>query len=80
MTLFPPGFVFPVKSDPGQPPPPSLIGLEVGSRVRAMGGMFAGLEGEVKEICESTGTFLVELTIFGRPVPVELEYDDVEEV
>lgn len=76
-TRFPKGFVFPVRSGKGEPPPP---GLEVGSRVCVMGGTFAGMEGEVKEIRESTGTFLVELTIFGRAVPVELEYDDVEQV
>jgi uncharacterized protein YjbI with pentapeptide repeats len=76
-TLFPAGFVFPVKSDKGQPSPPSL---EVGGRVRVTFGAFAGLEGEVKEIRESTGTSVVELTIFGRAVPVELEYDDVEQV
>ena len=38
------------------------------------------MEGEVKEILEALGRVRVELTIFGRPVPVELEYWQVEEV
>ena len=36
--------------------------------------------GEVKEILEALGRVRVELTIFGRPVPVELEYWQVEQV
>jgi uncharacterized protein YjbI with pentapeptide repeats len=77
-TQFPPGFVFPVKPSKGQPPPSRPPGLEVGNRVRVTTGMFAGLEGEVKDVLEATGFVRVELTIFGRPVPVEMEYDDVE--
>jgi uncharacterized protein YjbI with pentapeptide repeats len=78
-TVFPEGFLFPVKPAKGQPPPPRPAGLEVGSRVRVTFGMFAGLEGEVKEVLEDAGAIRVELTIFGRPVPVELQYDDVEQ-
>jgi len=72
-TLFPAGFEFPVKSTTRPP------GLEIGSRVRVTFGAFAGLEGEVQEVLEATGTVRVELTIFGRQVPVELDYDDVEQ-
>jgi transcription antitermination factor NusG len=36
------------------------------------------MDGEVKEIMEALGRVKVELTIFGRPVPVELEYWQVE--
>ena len=38
------------------------------------------MEGEVKELLEAKGSVRVELTIFGRPVPVELEYWQVEQV
>jgi transcription antitermination factor NusG len=38
------------------------------------------MEGEVKDLLEAKGLVRVELTIFGRPVPVELEYWQVEEV
>ena len=49
-----------------------------GDRVRVKDGTFAGMEGEVKEILEAKNLVRVELTIFGRPVPVELEYWQVE--
>jgi len=51
-----------------------------GDRVKVKDGTFAGMEGEVKEILEAKGAVRVELTIFGRPVPVELEYWQVETV
>src|SRR5437016_4742269 len=50
-----------------------------GDRVKVKDGTFAGMEGEVKDILEAKGLVRVELTIFGRPVPVELEYWQVEE-
>lgn len=49
-----------------------------GDRVRVKDGTFAAMEGEVKELIESKNLVKVELTIFGRPVPVELEYWQVE--
>jgi transcriptional antiterminator NusG len=49
-----------------------------GDRVKVKDGTFAGMEGEVKELLEAKGLVRVELTIFGRPVPVELEYWQVD--
>jgi transcriptional antiterminator NusG len=49
-----------------------------GDRVKVKDGPFAGMEGEVKEILDAKDKIRVELTIFGRPVPVELEYWAVE--
>ncbi len=54
--------------------------FERGDRVKVRDGTFAGMEGEVKEILEALTRVRVELTIFGRPVPVELEYWQVEPV
>src|SRR5439155_14108584 len=51
-----------------------------GDRVKVKDGTFAGMEGEVKDILEAKGLVRVELTISGRPVPVELEYWQVEHV
>ncbi len=51
-----------------------------GDRVKVRDGTFLGMEGEVKDILEAKGAVKVELTIFGRPVPVELEYWQVEPV
>jgi transcription termination/antitermination protein NusG len=49
-----------------------------GDRVKVKDGMFSGMEGVVKQIQEAKGAVVVELTIFGRPVPVELEYWQVD--
>lgn len=59
------------------------IPFEKGDRVRVRDGTFVGMEGEVKEITEpkdskETPRIRVELTIFGRPVPVEVEAWQVE--
>ena len=56
-----------------------------GDRVRVRDGTFAGMEGEVKEIIEPKDPkepvrVKVELTIFGRPVPVEVEAWQVDPV
>jgi transcriptional antiterminator NusG len=51
-----------------------------GDRVKVREGTFSGMEGEVKELLEAKNLVRVELTIFGRPVPVELEYWQVEVV
>ena len=49
-----------------------------GDRVKVKDGMFSGMEGVVKQVLEVKGSVSVELTIFGRPVPVELEYWQVD--
>ena len=59
---------------------PTKAKFDRGDRVKVKDGTFAGMEGEVKEILEAKGLVRVELTIFGRPVPVELEYWQVDEV
>jgi transcriptional antiterminator NusG len=54
--------------------------FEKGSQVRIKDGVFATMEGEVKEIIEAKNQVRVEVTIFGRPVAVELEYWQVEKL
>jgi transcriptional antiterminator NusG len=49
-----------------------------GDRVTVRDGVFAGMEGEVKDVLEAKGMVRVELTVLGRPVAVELEYWQVE--
>jgi transcriptional antiterminator NusG len=51
-----------------------------GDRVRVKDGMFVGMEGEVQELLEAKHSVKVMLTVFGRNVPVELEYWAVEPV
>jgi len=54
--------------------------LNVGDPVRIVDGTFNGMEGAVKQILEAQGKLQVELTIFGRPVDLELEYHQVEQL
>jgi len=61
------------------------LDFEKGDRVRIREGAFANMEGEVKEITEpkeagDTPKVTVEVPIFGRPVPVDLEYWQVDKV
>src|SRR5207244_11197070 len=56
----------------GKPP------VDRGDRVKVKDGTFAGMEGEVKEVIEAKSQVRVELVIFGREVPVDLEYWQVE--
>jgi len=54
--------------------------FEKGDRLRVRDGAFSGMEGEVVDILEMFGKVKLQLTIFGRGVPVELEYWQVERV
>jgi transcriptional antiterminator NusG len=54
--------------------------FDKGDRVKIRDGAFIGMEGEVKDLLEAKAHVRVEVTIFGRPVSVELEYWQVEPV
>lgn len=61
------------------------LDFEKGDRVKIREGAFASMEGEVKIITEpkdagETPKVTVEVSIFGRPVPVELDYWQVDKV
>lgn len=60
------------------PAAPEKSKFDKGDRVKVKDGTFAGMEGEVQEVLEGKGALRVQLTIFGRPVPVELEYWQVD--
>jgi transcriptional antiterminator NusG len=67
------------QGSPDEAPTPSKPrDLDVGDRVRVVDGIFNGMEGAVKQILESVGRVQVEVTIFGRPTAVDLEYYQVE--
>ncbi len=61
-----------------QPADVSISPFNEGDRVKVKDGMFSGMDGFVKQLIEAKGSVVIELTIFGRPVPVELEYWQVE--
>jgi len=57
---------------------PISVEFQKGDMVKIKEGAFENFEGAVEEVLPEKGLIRVEVTIFGRPTPVELEYWQVE--
>lgn len=60
--------------------PRQVVDFTVGEEVRLTEGRYASMRGIVSDIQESRGRLTVVITIFGRPVPTELSFHQVEKI
>ena len=56
------------------------VNFEVGDQVRVVDGAFANFTGSVEGVNHERQKVKVVVTIFGRPTPVELGYNQIEKI
>jgi transcriptional antiterminator NusG len=60
--------------------PKPVMDFEVGEEVRLTEGRYASMRGIVEEVNEARGKLRVVINMFGRPVPTELSFHQVEKL
>ena len=60
--------------------PRSTLTFEVGEQVQIMDGPFVSFVGEIQEVDVEKERLKLQVSIFGRPTPVELTYTQVKKV
>lgn len=59
---------------------PRIINIEIGENIRVNSGPFENFEGVVKELLLDRGKVRVNISMFGRETPVELDYEQINKI